>query len=228
MLKTIDIRLKFAFLLSFSGALYVQDYYILVAEILILFFLYYNTKSNHSIYNIVFKLTTYLSLLAYIIIIILNYINSVQILTKTESIIKILIVSYSSIIFFATTSFSDLFLLLKFFRVNKSLSEAFFSAFRFFPIVLYELSNIVLAQKSKGLNVNKGIRTLKTLPKTIQFSLVPLLNSIIHKLELMYITREYREIDINKGFEALSFKLSFSNVICIISTIALLSLPFIF
>ena len=227
-MSKLDARIRFLFLISFSVALYVNSYTILIILLIVLFFIYFGTKSNHTSYSLYFNLMSYTCLVLGGIIIGINYYNNIPILNGTESVLNILIVSYSSIIFFATTSFVDFFLIMKSFRVPKFLSEAFFSAFRFFSVVTKEFNNIILAQKSKGLNVNKGIKGFEKMPQIILFTLLPLMNILLHKLEILYISREMREIDVLRNYNTLSFQFSKYNVAGLLSVVALILLPFFF
>lgn len=80
--------------------------------------------------------------------------------------------------FFLTTSPDDVGLVMAKLRIPYSFTFAFTTAIRFVPILAEEVKEVVDAQRSRGLNIEKGgIRKVKNLIPI----LVPLINSIMRR-----------------------------------------------
>jgi len=118
-----------------------------------------------------------------VFIFVINVIARQSILTSAIYSVRFLSIIFSTSLFFITTSPDELEQVMKWFHLPRDVVFAFVTAVRFIPVMLLDTIQIMDAQKSRGLELEKGnvIRRVKNMVPV----LVPLVvNSVIRSGEL--------------------------------------------
>lgn len=129
-------------------------------------------------------------------IFIVNFLVGYDIIYSTAMALRFLAIVAAASLFFLTTSPDELEYVMKWMRVPRDFVFAFVTAVRFVPVLALELVQILDAQKSRGLEVDRGdpISRIKKLTPV----LIPLIvNALIRSSELAEAmeTRGYGAVD---------------------------------
>lgn len=117
------------------------------------------------------------------LILIINYFAGYSLIYSIQIALRFIAIVCSTSLFFLVTSPDELEYVLRWFRLPRDLVFAFVTSVRFVPVILMDTLQIIDAQKSRGLELEKGnpiIRIKKFIP-----ILVPLIiNEVIRSGEL--------------------------------------------
>ena len=160
------------------------------------------------------------------LILIINYFAGYSLIYSIQIALRFIAIVCSTSLFFLVTSPDELEYVLRWFRLPRDLVFAFVTSVRFVPVILMDTLQIIDAQKSRGLELEKGnpiIRIKKFIP-----ILVPLIiNEVIRSGELAE-AMESRGYGISKNPTSLySLRLINQDLIVIfITSISFISIIF--
>jgi len=118
-----------------------------------------------------------------IFIFVVNIIFGLGLVSAVLYSVRFLAIISSTSVFFVTTSPDELEQIMKWFRVPRDVVFAFVTAVRFIPVVMLDAFQIMDAQKSRGLEFEKG-SIPRRLRNTIPLLIPLVVNSVIRSGEL--------------------------------------------
>ena len=164
-----------------------------------------------------------------ILIFIINYFVGYTIIESLVLAIRFIAIVGSSSLFFLSTSPDELEHVLKWFKLPQDLVFAFVTAVRFVPVLMMDALQIMDAQKSRGLELDRGnflIRIRKLAP-----ILIPLVvEAVVRSGELAEAmeSRAYGAVKRPSSLYGLKLGLSDKGLIVISLTLFLLALTYFF
>jgi energy-coupling factor transport system permease protein len=112
-----------------------------------------------------------------------NLLSGLGLLNATLYSVRFLAIISSTSVFFVTTSPDELEQIMKWMRVPRDVVFAFVTAVRFIPVVMLDAFQIMDAQKSRGLEFEKG-NVLKRVRNMVPILIPLVVNSVIRSGEL--------------------------------------------
>jgi len=197
-LHEIDPRIKLLWLLSYVVVFFTDNLFLLIIACSIAITIFIILKSHRSIYrHAVVLMILFLSILG-LGLLIKYFINrDINELTAGAlMIIKWLSIILSSVAFFVISSPYEIGIALRGFRVPKIAAFSVGIGFRFIPIVVDEFNVTLLAQKARGLDAERGFNSLRKVHLILKSLTIPLLRSLIIKMDNMWISLNLRGVKI--------------------------------
>ncbi len=118
-----------------------------------------------------------------VIIFVLNLVFTGSIVTSLLYAVRFVAIVVSTSLFFITTSPDELEQVMKTFRLPRDVVFAFVTAVRFIPVMLLDTIQIMDAQKSRGLELEKG-NVIKRVRNMIPILIPLVVNSVVRSGEL--------------------------------------------
>lgn len=200
-LYEIDPRIKLLWLLSYGIVFFTDNVFLLSIACVVAITVFILVEAHRSIYR-----HGFIIMLSFLVITgvffwvrYLIYLNTKELIVGSLMILKWLSIILSSIAFFVMSSPYEIGFALQSLRVPKIAAFSVGIGFRFIPIVLNEFYMTLLAQKARGLNAERGIRSLIKIPLILRSITIPLLRTLIKKMDNMSVLLSLRGIDV-KGY----------------------------
>ncbi len=118
-----------------------------------------------------------------VIIFVLNFVFTGNFVTSLLYAVRFIAIVVSTSLFFITTSPDELEQVMKTFRLPRDVVFAFVTAVRFIPVMLLDTIQIMDAQKSRGLELEKG-NVIKRVRSMIPILIPLVVNSVVRSGEL--------------------------------------------
>lgn len=118
-----------------------------------------------------------------IIILVINYFAGYSLVYSIQIALRFIAIICSTSLFFLITSPDELEYVLRWFRLPNDLVFAFVTAVRFVPVILMDALQIMDAQKSRGLELEKG-NPISRIKKFVPILVPLIINEVIRSGEL--------------------------------------------
>ncbi len=155
-----------------------------------------------------------------VLILIINYFAGYSLLYSIQIALRFISIVCSTSLFFLVTSPDELEYVLRWFRLPRDLVFAFVTSVRFVPVILMDTLQIMDAQKSRGLELEKG-NPIARIKKFVPILVPLIINEVIRSGELAE-AMESRGYGISKNPTSL-YSLKLVNFDMIVISITMIS-----
>lgn len=223
-IREIDPRIKLVWVLSY-GILFFSDRFCLVIfSLLVAICAYVSSEARRSTYaqGVVIMLV-FLGVFVGAIGIEASVAGDVGVLLNGLILtFKWLAIVLSSVAFFVVTRPSDVVLALRSFRIPAVASFALGMGFRFLPVISEEFQQVLLAQRSRGLDSGRGLESLARLPLIVRSVSVPLLRVLFGRIDRTWIALSLKGVTVENYAPRRPLKFSKPDLAVVVYCVSIL------